>query len=98
MFDKSTIGVLGLWNFDTHDIEASVPQLLDGLKFAFMTSVIAMTVSIFLSVIQAKPGKYKRIKIFILLKRVQIILKKLISNNLQLTKIGVYPPLRNLKL
>ncbi len=49
--------VLGLWNFDTGDIEASVPQLLDGLKFAFITSVIAMSVSIFLSVIQAKPDE-----------------------------------------
>lgn len=47
--------VLGLWNFNTYDIEASVPQLLNGLKFAFITSVVAMTVSIFLSVIQAKP-------------------------------------------
>ncbi len=51
--------VLGLWSFDTNDIEASVPQLLDGLKFAFITSIIAMAVSIFLSVIQAKPDEVK---------------------------------------
>jgi uncharacterized membrane protein YjfL (UPF0719 family) len=49
--------VIGLWNFDTHDIEASVPQLLNGLKFAFITSVVAMAVSIILSVIQAKPDE-----------------------------------------
>ena len=52
----TVIGVLGtfvgiawaLLNFDTRDIEASVPLLLDGLKFAFLTSILGIIGSIFL--------------------------------------------------
>ena len=52
----TVIGVLGtfggmawaLLNFDTGDIEASVPLLLEGLKFAFLTSIIGIAGSILL--------------------------------------------------
>ena len=50
----TVIGVLGtfagityaLFQFDTENIEASVPQLLNGLKFAFVTSILGITGSI----------------------------------------------------
>jgi len=52
------IGIVwGLWHFNTHDIAASVPQLLEGLKLAFLTSILGMAVSVFLSVLQAQPEK-----------------------------------------
>ena len=52
----TVIGVLGtfagiawgLLNFDTGDIEASVPKLLDGLKVAFLTSIVGIGGSIYL--------------------------------------------------
>jgi hypothetical protein len=47
--------VVGLVNFNTSNIVASVPFLLEGLKFAFITSIIGMGLSIFLSVLQAQP-------------------------------------------
>ncbi len=47
--------VWGLWNFNTQNIGASVPQLLEGLKLAFLTSILGMVVSIFLSILQSKP-------------------------------------------
>lgn len=47
------IGIfLGLWDFDTSDIDGSVPKLLDGLKLAFSTSIAGMLLSIALSWIQ----------------------------------------------
>ena len=42
----------GLWNFNTEDITASVPLLLDGLKLAFITSILGMSVSIIMSFIE----------------------------------------------
>ena len=50
----TVIGVLGtfagiawgLLNFDTQNIEASVPLLLEGLKFAFLTSIMGIAGSI----------------------------------------------------
>ena len=50
----TVIGVLGtfagiawgLLNFDTQNIEASVPLLLEGLKFAFLTSILGIVGSI----------------------------------------------------
>ena len=52
------IGILlGLWDFDTSNIKASVPTLLDGLKTAFVTSILGMSISIFLSAIQKSSGK-----------------------------------------
>ena len=52
----TVIGVLGtfvgiawgLLNFDTQNIEASVPLLLEGLKFAFLTSIMGIAGSIYL--------------------------------------------------
>jgi DNA repair exonuclease SbcCD ATPase subunit len=43
---------IGLYQFDTSDIKASVPLLLDGLKIAFITSIVGMGLSISLSFIQ----------------------------------------------
>lgn len=53
----STLGVLGtflgitlgLLNFDTQDLNASIPLLLDGLKTAFFTSLAGMLGSLILS-------------------------------------------------
>ncbi|MFC1491588.1 hypothetical protein ACFLQ0_03250 [Nitrospinota bacterium] len=50
----TTIGVLGtffgiyvgLLDFDVKDIDASIPPLLDGLKLAFVTSILGMALSI----------------------------------------------------
>ena len=50
----TVIGVLGtfvgityaLFEFNTNDIKASVPQLLNGLKFAFVTSIVGIIGSI----------------------------------------------------
>ncbi len=46
--------VLGLLKFDVDDIQGSIPQLLSGLKFAFMTSIAGMISSI---LIKLFPGK-----------------------------------------
>ncbi len=47
------IGIFcGLWNFDTKDISKSVPTLLEGLKLAFVTSILGMLIAIVLSVIE----------------------------------------------
>ncbi len=47
------IGIFcGLWNFDTKDITASVPALLEGLKLAFGTSILGMGISIVMSIIE----------------------------------------------
>ena len=48
---------IGLINFNTFDIKGSVPELLNGLKIAFFTSVMGMGYSVVLSVIQK--GKRK---------------------------------------
>ena len=53
----STLGVLGtfwgitvgLLDFDSKNLEASIPELLDGLKTAFFTSLAGMIGSLFLS-------------------------------------------------
>ena len=39
----------GLWGFNTEDITGSVPDLLEGLKLAFITSILGMVVSIGMS-------------------------------------------------
>ena len=48
-----TIGLLG---FDTQNISQSIPDLLNGLKFAFITSLAGMTFSIILSYLEAEKG------------------------------------------
>ena len=53
----STLGVLGtffgitigLLDFNSNDLQASIPKLLDGLKTAFFTSLAGMIGSLFLS-------------------------------------------------
>lgn len=53
----STLGVLGtfigisigLWYFDTNNLNASIPHLLEGLKTAFITSIAGMVCSLILS-------------------------------------------------
>lgn len=43
------IGItVGLWYFDTNDLDASVPTLLDGMKTAFLTSLAGMSTSFYL--------------------------------------------------
>ena len=62
----TVIGVLGtfcgiawgLWRFDTQNIEMSIPGLLEGMMFAFLTSIVG----ILLSVIIKLSGLYKRKK------------------------------------
>ena len=59
-----TIGVLGtfvgifvgLLDFDINSMENSIPSLLDGLKIAFYTSIIGMTLSVLISVYQRSIG------------------------------------------
>ena len=47
------VGILtGLYGFDTTNIAASVPQLLEGLRFAFAGSVLGMFLSLVLSITQ----------------------------------------------
>ena len=43
---------LGLWNFDVDKIDDSVPDLLKGLKTAFLTSIIGLFTSIILSFLE----------------------------------------------
>ena len=52
------IGIFcGLWDFDTKDIEGSVPSLLEGLKLAFITSILGMLVSAVLSLFEIWRGQ-----------------------------------------
>lgn len=44
--------LLGLLNFDTHKIDASIPILLEGLKTAFITSIIGMAFAILFKIKQ----------------------------------------------
>ncbi len=41
----------GLWNFNVEDIDTSVPQLLAGMKTAFLTSVTGMAASLILKLL-----------------------------------------------
>lgn len=49
---------IGLFHFDVTDIKSSMPQLLEGLKTAFITSGVGIFFSIILSIV--KPVKQKR--------------------------------------
>lgn len=40
---------VGLYHFDTNDLDASIPLLLSGLKTAFMTSLVGMSCSLILT-------------------------------------------------
>lgn len=48
---------LGLIDFDTTNIKDSVPSLLEGLKTAFVTSIVGMFISISLSAMQKSKGQ-----------------------------------------
>lgn len=51
------VGVfIGLLDFDINNIEASIPHLLDGLKIAFYTSIVGMTIAILISIYQRSIG------------------------------------------
>lgn len=60
----TSIGILGtfagifiaLWSFNANDISSSVPALLEGLKFAFITSIAGIFISIVLSITQNLKG------------------------------------------
>ena len=41
---------LGLWHFDTADIQGSVPRLMDGLKTAFWTSIAGLFAALTLKI------------------------------------------------
>jgi biopolymer transport protein ExbB/TolQ len=43
---------VGLGNFDTSDVIGSIPQLLDGLKIAFLTSIVGMFFAVSLGVVE----------------------------------------------
>lgn len=45
--------VIGLLDFNSHDIKSSIEDLLDGLKTAFITSLVGMTLSIVLKALDA---------------------------------------------
>ena len=45
--------VIGLLDFDSHDIKGSIEALLDGLRTAFITSLVGMTLSIVIKAIDA---------------------------------------------
>lgn len=45
--------VIGLLDFDAHDIKGSIEGLLDGLRTAFITSLVGMTLSILLKALDA---------------------------------------------
>ena len=57
----TTIGILGtflgiaigLVNFNTVDIDGSIPSLLEGLKTAFLTSIVGIALSIMFKVLQS---------------------------------------------
>lgn len=60
-----TLGVLGtfmgvfvgLYHFDFNAIETSIPELLDGLKMAFVTSIIGLSLYVALMVIKSVQSK-----------------------------------------
>lgn len=56
------IGIfIGLQEFDVHDISGSIPQLLEGLKTAFRTSIVGLVCSTGLTVVQAiKPVSFRK--------------------------------------
>lgn len=61
----SSIGILGtfvglfigLLGFDTNHIETSIPLLLDGLKVAFFTSVVGLSLSISVTILEVIRAK-----------------------------------------
>lgn len=48
--------VTGLWHFDVNDIDNAVPELLDGLRFAFITSIVGMGYSLLIGIFSKQWG------------------------------------------
>jgi hypothetical protein len=42
---------IGLWNFDSNNIEKSIPELMDGLKTAFLVSILGVALLVIFSFI-----------------------------------------------
>ena len=40
---------IGLWNFDSNDIEKSIPELMNGLKTAFLVSIFGVALLVLFS-------------------------------------------------
>ena len=40
---------IGLWNFDSNNIEKSIPELMNGLKTAFLVSIFGVLLLVFFS-------------------------------------------------
>ena len=49
--------VAGLLGFDVRDIQGSIPQLLSGLQYAFITSIAGMISSILIKLTASKGGQ-----------------------------------------
>jgi ABC-type transporter Mla subunit MlaD len=59
---------LGLWDFDTRNVQESVPELLDGIKTAFFSSVFGVSGALYLRFLQgrkkpAAPSSVEDIKV-----------------------------------
>jgi len=50
---------IGLLDFDTHNLKVSISHILEGLKTAFLTSIVGMGFSIILSVIEKYNNNYE---------------------------------------
>jgi len=49
---------VGLLNFDTHNLKISIENILEGLKTAFLTSIVGMGLAIILSIIERYQNRY----------------------------------------
>lgn len=49
---------VGLLNFDTHNLKLSIEHILEGLKTAFLTSIVGMGLAIILSIIERYQNRY----------------------------------------
>lgn len=70
---------LGLQEFDTTDISGSVPPLLEGMKLAFLTSVVALGSSVGLTLIATFTGKEIPSEEFGVLKEVEAKLQEVVD-------------------
>src|SRR5690606_5731979 len=48
---------IGLWNFDSNDIEKSIPELMNGLKTAFIVSIFGVFLLVIFSFITSVKKK-----------------------------------------
>lgn len=94
-----TIGILGtfigiaygLWFFDAHNIEKSIPALLDGLKSAFLASILGIVCSIIFSKItEYKTWNLKKGKLSDEVFQLQQIVKVLTEMKLEFNENFIY--------